>query len=41
MTVSSEERRRRRHKNIALGVVLVALAVLFYVLTLVKLGSPA
>jgi len=36
---SDEDRRRRQRRNsIALGLVLGALVVLFYVLTLVKLG---
>lgn len=38
---ATEEQKRRRQKNIVLGLVLVALAALFYVITLVKLGSPA
>jgi hypothetical protein len=35
-----DQDRRRRQKNIALALILVALATLFYILTLVKLGSP-
>jgi hypothetical protein len=34
-----EQRRRRRAKNIALALVLFALVVLFYVITMVKLGG--
>ena len=34
-----EPDRRRRQKNIALAVVLVALAGLFYVITLIKFGG--
>ena len=34
-----EMRARRRNKNIALALVLVGLVVLFYVVTLVKLGG--
>ena len=36
MTVS-EEQKRRRAKNIALALVLVGLAALFYLITIVKL----
>jgi len=36
----AEEQRRRRQKNVALALALVALAALFYIVTLVKLGSP-
>lgn len=36
---SEEERRRRQRRNaVALGLVLGALAILFYVLTIVKMG---
>ena len=35
----SEEHKRRRGRNIALGAVLFGLAVLFFVVTLVKLGG--
>jgi hypothetical protein len=31
--------RRRRRRNIALGLVLAALVILFYVLTFVKMGT--
>jgi hypothetical protein len=34
---ASEEHKRRRAKNIALALVLVALAALFYLITIVKL----
>ncbi len=34
-----EEWRRRRSKNIALALVLLGLVVLFYVITMVKLGG--
>ena len=34
----AEQRRRTRQKNIALAVVLLGLVVLFYLVTLVKLG---
>jgi hypothetical protein len=37
---ADDEQRRRRNKNIALGLVLAGLAALFYVITLVKLGAP-
>ena len=33
-------RRRQRAKNVALACGLVALVVLFYLITLVKLGGP-
>ena len=33
-------RRRQRTKNVALACGLVALAVLFYLVTLVKIGGP-
>ena len=38
---ADEERRRRRGKNIALGLILFALFVLFYVITIVKMGGNA
>jgi hypothetical protein len=34
-----EQLRRRRHKNIALALILVAFAVLFYIITLVRFGE--
>ena len=34
---ASEDQKRRRAKNIALAVVLVGLAALFYLITIVKL----
>jgi hypothetical protein len=37
--MAGEDQRRRRHKNIALAVALVALVVLFYVVTIVKLSG--
>jgi hypothetical protein len=37
---AGDQDRRRRQKNIALALILVAFATLFYVLTLVKLGAP-
>ena len=40
MTVS-EEQKRRRAKNIALAVVLVGLAALFYLITIVKLTGSS
>ncbi|HET6519948.1 MAG TPA: hypothetical protein VFG47_09010 [Geminicoccaceae bacterium] len=39
MAVTGDEQRRRRAKNIALALVLFALVVLFYVITMVKLGG--
>ena len=39
ITPSEEELKRRRRRNsIALGIVLAALAIIFYVLTIVKMG---
>lgn len=35
----AEIRRRRRGRNIAMAFLLVALAVLFYAITLVRMGS--
>ncbi|MFT0890814.1 hypothetical protein [Pseudochelatococcus sp. G4_1912] len=37
--LTPEERRRQRGRNIAIGVVLGALFVLFYVLTIARLGA--
>ena len=37
---ASEERKRRRAKNIALALVLAALAALFYLITIVKMTGP-
>lgn len=34
-----EQQRRRRHKNIALALGLLALVVLFYVVTMIKLSG--
>ncbi len=39
MTTGQEQRRRLRGKNIAVGLVLLALVVLFYLITMVKLGG--
>ena len=33
-----EQKRRRRRNSIALGLVLAALAIIFYALTIVKMG---
>lgn len=38
IVLTEEQRRRRRNRSIALGLVLAALAILFYVVTIVKLG---
>lgn len=35
----ADMRRKRRGRNIALGIVLAGLVVLFYVITIVKMGS--
>jgi hypothetical protein len=37
--IEEELRRRQRGKNVALALGLVALAVLFYLVTLVKMGG--
>jgi hypothetical protein len=39
--LTPEQKRRRRARNIALAVVLAAVVVIFYVLTIVRLGSNA
>ena len=36
--LSEEQRRRRRARSVAIALVLAALVVLFYVVTIVKLG---
>lgn len=38
IVLSEEQRRRRRNRSIALALALAGLAVLFYVVTIVKLG---
>jgi len=38
IVLTEEQRRRRRNRSIALALVLAGLAVLFYVVTIVKLG---
>jgi hypothetical protein len=35
-----EQQKRRRAKNIAVALILVALAALFYLITIVKLSGP-
>jgi hypothetical protein len=37
--MTTEADRRRRHKNIALALILAALVALFYVITIVKLSG--
>lgn len=37
--LSEAQRKSRRNRNIALGVVLAGLVVLFYIMTLVKIGG--
>jgi hypothetical protein len=39
MISGDEQRRRQRSKNIALGLILLGLVVLFYLITLVKMGT--
>lgn len=36
--LTGEEQKRRRRRSIALGLVLAGLVILFYVVTIVKLG---
>jgi hypothetical protein len=38
--ITDAQKKSRRGRNIALGLVLAALVVLFYVVTLIKLGTP-
>jgi hypothetical protein len=38
VVLTEEQRRRRRARSIALGLVLAALALLFYFVTIVKIG---
>ncbi|CDZ28723.1 hypothetical protein [Neorhizobium galegae] len=37
--LSEAQRKSRRNRNIALGIVLAGLVVLFYIMTLVKIGG--
>ena len=37
MTLSEQQQKRRRAKNIAVALILVGLAALFYLITIVKL----
>jgi high-affinity K+ transport system ATPase subunit B len=39
--LTEEQKRARRSRNIALGVIIAGLVVLFYVITVVKLGGNA
>ena len=39
MISGNEQRRRQRSKNIALGLILLGLVVLFYLITIVKMGA--
>ncbi|MBS9478740.1 hypothetical protein [Ancylobacter radicis] len=38
VVLSDEQKRRRRQRSVAIAVVLAGLCVLFYVVTIVKLG---
>jgi hypothetical protein len=38
IVLTEEQKRRRRHRSIAIAVALGVLALLFYVVTIVKLG---
>ncbi|MFN3319304.1 MAG: hypothetical protein ACT6RF_11145 [Allorhizobium sp.] len=37
--LNDKQRKSRRGRNIALGVVLAALVVIFYVVTIIKIGN--
>jgi len=37
--VTDKQKKSRRNRNIALGLVLAGLVVLFYIITLVKIGG--
>ncbi len=39
--VTEAQRKSRRGRNVALGLVLAALVVLFYIVTLIKIGGFA
>lgn len=39
MISGDEQRKRQRSKNIALGLILLGLVVLFYLITIVKMGT--
>jgi high-affinity K+ transport system ATPase subunit B len=39
MQLTEEQKRSRRSRNIALGIIIAGLVVLFYVITVVKLGG--
>ncbi len=41
MQLSDEQKRQRRRRNVALGLVLGGFIVLVYIVTLVKLGGGA
>jgi hypothetical protein len=38
--LSDAQKKSRRSRNVALGIVLAALVVLFYVVTIIKIGTP-
>ena len=40
VTLTQEEKRARRRRSVAIGMFLVALVVLFYIVTIAKMGSP-
>ena len=40
IVLTEEQKRRRRQRSIAIAVVLGLLVVLFYAITVVKLGAP-
>ncbi len=40
VTLTKAEQAARRRRSVAIGLFLVALVVLFYVVTIAKMGSP-
>jgi hypothetical protein len=39
MELNDKQKKSRRGRNIALGVVLAALVIIFYVVTIIKIGN--
>ena len=39
--LSEQQKRRRRARSVAIGVILAAVVALFYIITVVKLGAGA
>jgi hypothetical protein len=38
--LTDKQQKARRNRNVALGLVLAGLVVLFYIVTLIKIGTP-